>query len=281
MKPSSANLDRRAFWEERVRGVRAGDDLATVTPTGAPSAIQRYIHHQEERALRKVLPHLPPHGCLLDIGCGYGRWFPLLQNGRDVVGIEFVQPLVERARALHPDVPVALADATRIPFRDATFDMAVTVKVLQCLDGTDQSRAVREILRVLRPGGRAVFVELAVGELIEHITPIPHDQWDDLTQVAGGRVIRRWGHLYAPLERGIEWVRRRLSPHVKATTGSDGDSAAEGAEQPLRKAHHLLQLGVLPVAHYLEPLLEQLPPAAASHAVVLVEKRWVTGGATR
>jgi len=96
---------------------------------------------------------------VLDLGCGIGRLASVLkQRGSGVVGIDFSYAMLKRA-AHELDLPVQ-ADATSIPFRSDTFGAVVTSGVLQHLPtDTAFELALMEIARVLRPGGRALFVE--------------------------------------------------------------------------------------------------------------------------
>src|SRR6201994_3417144 len=65
---------------------------------------------------------------------------------------------LERAvRAHRPDTRVLRAPAEDLPFDDGSFDVAVSTLVLCGVD--DQPRALRELRRVLRPGGRLLFIE--------------------------------------------------------------------------------------------------------------------------
>src|SRR5436305_9524519 len=64
--------------------------------------------------------------------------------------------LRDRARERAPQVEIVQASAEELPFEDASFDTVVSTLVL-C--GADQKRSLAEIRRVLRPGGRLLFLE--------------------------------------------------------------------------------------------------------------------------
>lgn len=93
---------------------------------------------------------------ILDVGCGAGGNLDLLASYGKVCGVEPAGPGLEgcRARGLGPDrVVEGTADA--LPFEAGQFDLVTTFDVLEHLD--DDLAAMREISRVLRPGG-LVFV---------------------------------------------------------------------------------------------------------------------------
>src|SRR5205814_5115875 len=75
--------------------------------------------------------------------------------GFDVVGIDLAEAMARRARArIGPRV--ALADAMRLPFRDEGVQQAVSVWVLHVV--ADLDLTLREVARILAPGGRYVVV---------------------------------------------------------------------------------------------------------------------------
>jgi SAM-dependent methyltransferase len=98
---------------------------------------------------------------ILEIGCGAGqcgRW--LTTQGAQVVGSDLSWGQLQHSRRLDSRVetalPVAQADAQRLPFRDGVFDLACSAYgALPFV--TDATVVLREVARVLRPGGRLVF----------------------------------------------------------------------------------------------------------------------------
>lgn len=113
----------------------------------------------------EVQDYYDPAGkVVLDYGCGEGRLtFALLERGAGrVTGIDVSEVRVEAARRRSEELGVAgrceflVADAHATGFPDASFDLVVGTDVLHHLD---LRRALLEIRRVLKPSGRAVFVE--------------------------------------------------------------------------------------------------------------------------
>jgi ubiquinone/menaquinone biosynthesis C-methylase UbiE len=102
------------------------------------------------------------NGRVLEIGGGTGA--NLLFYGPAVESLTLTEPetpmlrrLEHKVRAQAPAATVLRAPAEDLPFEDGTFDVAVSTLVLCGVD--DQPRALRELRRVLRPGGQLLFIE--------------------------------------------------------------------------------------------------------------------------
>ncbi|HEX3258580.1 MAG TPA: class I SAM-dependent methyltransferase [Pseudonocardia sp.] len=103
-----------------------------------------------------------PYGRALELGCGTGFFLlNLMQAGLTARGSVtdlspgMVAAALRNAENLGLDVDGRVADAEQIPYDDATFDVVVGHAVLHHIPDLD--RAFREVLRVLKPGGRFVF----------------------------------------------------------------------------------------------------------------------------
>lgn len=97
---------------------------------------------------------LPPHGTVLDAGCGTGRFGPaFLERGLRVVGIDASRAMLGVAKKLAPRGGFCEMDLRRLGFADATFDGVWTVAVVLHLGPDALAHALTEMRRVLKPDG--------------------------------------------------------------------------------------------------------------------------------
>ena len=124
----------------------------------------RQIARAEEAGLRAARQRLLAGvtGQVIEIGGGTGANLPCY--GPAVESLTVTEPMVPMMRRLERRIQddgynakVLRAPAEDLPFDDDTFDTAVSTLVLCGVD--DQPRALRELRRVLRPGGRLLFFE--------------------------------------------------------------------------------------------------------------------------
>jgi ubiquinone/menaquinone biosynthesis C-methylase UbiE len=110
-------------------------------------------------AKRKLLANA--RGRVLEIGVGTGLSFPHYPADVEVTGVEPSAPMLRRAKQraeeLGLDVTLVQAPAEELPFHDGSFDTVVSLVVLCTV--RDQEAALAEMRRVLRPGGRLLFIE--------------------------------------------------------------------------------------------------------------------------
>ena len=111
---------------------------------------------RERDLLELALRETPAVARWLDFGCGYGRnALALEEHGQEVFGCDLAPPAVNRCNQLSSRPGrFAVADGTALPFASASLDRVLDVGCLHCLPPAVLAGAVREIARVLAPGGR-------------------------------------------------------------------------------------------------------------------------------
>jgi demethylmenaquinone methyltransferase / 2-methoxy-6-polyprenyl-1,4-benzoquinol methylase len=116
------------------------------------------LHHRwRERAAD--LARVGPGKRALDVATGTGDLaVALAARGAEVVGADFSDGMLERARAKAPGIRFEHADALDLPYEDGSFD-AATVG-FGARNFGDLERGLAEMVRVVRPGGRVVILEI-------------------------------------------------------------------------------------------------------------------------
>lgn len=104
-------------------------------------------------------------GDVLEVGVGTGRNLPFYPDGVRLMGIDLSPAMLaiarERARRLGPAADLREGDAQALSFPDQSFDSVVCTLALCSIP--DDRRAIAEMKRVLRPGGRLLLLEHVAG----------------------------------------------------------------------------------------------------------------------
>ena len=111
------------------------------------------------RRVKMIGGHLKPGMTILELGCGTGSFTgELARSGVDITAIDVSPELLEIARANSsaPNVRYEIQNAYALTYSDATFDSIVGSSILHHLEIEE---ALREIYRVLKPGGTIYFTE--------------------------------------------------------------------------------------------------------------------------
>jgi ubiquinone/menaquinone biosynthesis C-methylase UbiE len=106
-----------------------------------------------------------PGSAILDCGCGTGNNLAMLRQYGRATGIDLTWTGLAFARA-RGDRAVAQASATHLPFGDARFDLVTSFDVIYALRDDEEANALREMYRVLRPGGHLV-INVAAMDLLK------------------------------------------------------------------------------------------------------------------
>jgi SAM-dependent methyltransferase len=95
-------------------------------------------------------------GRVLDLGCAFGfATLRLARKGYETVGVDNSSRYISWARRRHPGGEYLLASADALPLADASFDAVLLLDVLEHVP--DEAEVIREIQRVLKPGGLLIL----------------------------------------------------------------------------------------------------------------------------
>ena len=223
-----------------------------------------YGRHKVDRLMDAELKRLPAGARILDIGCGTGEYLKRVTRlGFSAVGVEPAVAMRDYAQAENPELTIVDGVTTALPFEDNAFDFLLSLEVLRYLHGDDVQLAMREMLRVLKPGGRAL------------ITFVNRYAWDGFYFLQRGRQV--W--------LGEQFTRKH--PHCEFTTPHEVTSALENVGAlvethgvlfaPMRiayKLHPKLGAAVARRFEVVDDLIQELPAMKpfAGHLVAVATK---------
>lgn len=113
-----------------------------------------YVDKTEKRLVFSMIK--TKKGKALDLGCGTGNYtLELYKRGFEVVGVDISEEMLRIARKKLPNIKFIRADAYSLPFEENTFDLVLSITMFEFIHFPE--RVLKEIYRVLKPGGEVVI----------------------------------------------------------------------------------------------------------------------------
>lgn len=168
---SATWAERNEAWEARAKllGERAVLHVGHKTPEAQAEILAKQraaILPRLREALAPLVQEIRRTPIILDFGCGVGRWTSDLNDLGMVVGIDPTERFLAICREKHPRGEFKLYQDGKIPEEDSTFDVVFACMVLSTIldvSGGMYEATLREIKRVLRPGGLMLLVDNTEG----------------------------------------------------------------------------------------------------------------------
>jgi ubiquinone/menaquinone biosynthesis C-methylase UbiE len=178
----SKHADAQLTPELRAR-IQASFDRDAADEEHFPSTIDPRIYH-----VKLIREHLGPlAGCrVLDVGCGKGRFARVFQQQESEAEIWGLDISEEMLRHVPAGIHTRAGSMTELPFEDAFFDGAYATESLE--HAVEIEKAVSEICRVVKPGGRIVVIDKNAEHWGRLATP-EWERWFDRREVE--RLLRR------------------------------------------------------------------------------------------
>lgn len=181
------NTDQKTHkaWDDRSNAL--GADMRSVMDQSFPRSINEVIHRIHLNEILSVIPTGTVR--CLDVGCGYGRLAYAVEKLRPnarIDGIDIAPAFVKLFNQKMQESGKAItADARKLPFKPHSFDMVwMVVSLMYFPKREDQQNVMKEIYRVLKPGGVFVLIEPnVIGEFIV--------RWGGLLPKLHGLITRR------------------------------------------------------------------------------------------
>ncbi len=155
---------------------------------------QFFLFDRVHRAVLDFLPVGLAPQAILDIGCGTGR---LLRKAAlrwpvvSLVGIDPAEGMISQARRLTPGAAFQVSPAEELPMAENTFDLVLSTMSFH--HWFDQALALRQVTKVLRPGGYFILadpvVPLGLNRVFQHGRPANSSRRRELFAQAGLQVV--------------------------------------------------------------------------------------------
>ncbi|MDX3588227.1 methyltransferase domain-containing protein [Streptomyces europaeiscabiei] len=164
-------MDKRDTDDGDEKAARLADDFHDVDSSGAPGDFIAYLRKAEESESGRLVREATyrPLGAIAgrgaDIGCGTGRAVAdLTRLGKDVVGVDSSQAMVDAALTRFPHCEVVKGDACDLPFGDGELSWYRSERTFVHLP--DPAEALSEASRVLEPGGTIVVADADLDSMV-------------------------------------------------------------------------------------------------------------------
>src|SRR6185503_4413417 len=146
----------------------------------------------------KIFDFIPAGGAVLDLGCGNGRISKIIKNrGYQTFGIDINAEAIRFAQsdAELNRIEFSVRDSKKTDFQDGFFDAVIEQATLACMERGEREATLKEIYRILKPGGTLSVAEFGIKPGKEEKYKIDAD----ITGEYGTRIIKR--------KDGSEWFR--------------------------------------------------------------------------
>lgn len=269
----------KEYWTGVADKFRSADaaGLAPVLHFGAPEWFNRLIDNLQFQAIQRALSlaEIRRGSHVLDVGCGTGRWLRRYQElGFRTTGVDATPGMLRIAMECGTSAPLIAGQACRLPFADAKFDCVSDITVVQHIPRSLQQQALREMVRVLKVGGRLILMELIRGE-DAHIFPRSPQDWIQQVTSCGAEPIVWFGQEYLPLDRFFVRVARMLTERSGDRTSvvSVPLQVSSRHSRMARRIYWGFRHMTAPFSAWADPLAEKICPAhLATHGVFVFRK---------
>ncbi len=225
---------------------------------------------------------------VLDIGCGTARWSLFFHRyGAKVLAGDLFPQLLHDNQVLYPELSFVAMSGAHLPVKDKVIDFLSAGLVFQYIPRSDKEKAILEMNRVLKAGGKAFILEAvnpsrSASSENKVVSPLSVDEWKELFAKHHLVVLAEKGlHAY-PLAELYKQFNRMIGSIIKIIKGGKGQksqsSSAVKSGSPKRGRHlfyHLLNQNILRCIALISIPIEfvwlgfNLP---ASHCMFLVQK---------
>jgi ubiquinone/menaquinone biosynthesis C-methylase UbiE len=269
----------KEYWANVAEDFRSADPagIAPVLHPGAPAWFNRLIDKQQFHAVRRALTlaKIPAAARSLDVGCGTGRWVRRYgQLGFRTTGLDVTPGMLKTAQQCGTAGQLVAGEAHRLPFADGAFDFVSDVTVVQHIPSELQPAAIGEMMRVLKPEGHLLLLELIRGRGA-HIFPRSPENWIEQATSHGATLLGWFGQEFLLADRLFVRMAQSVSGRNgdRVSTGAPAIDSESDAGSAIRRAYWRFRRITASVSAWTDPLTEKICPARfATHGMFVFRK---------
>jgi SAM-dependent methyltransferase len=216
------------------------------------------------------------------VGCGTGRWVRRYgELGFSPVGVDATIGMLQVARSHDTRAPLLTGLAQSLPFSDATFDGLSDITVVQHIPYELQPKAFREMVRVLKPGGRMILMEVICGKdphigKDSHVFPREPRDWISQVEHCGVSLIEWFGQeflladrIYVGLAQTLFGRKGNLVKQVQSASHHSSSRESSLAQRVYWQLRHF----TVPFSVWAEPAVARICPSSlATHGMFVFQR---------
>jgi SAM-dependent methyltransferase len=272
------------YWANLADNYGRSDQMgfSPVLHPHAPAWFNRCVDSLQKRAwLRAIaLCKQPKSASVLDVGCGTGRWVRRYSElGYSAVGSDGSFAMLRRASELRTVTPLAVGHLQSLPFRDEVFDCVSAITVIQHIPESEQSAAIKEMIRVLKCRGYVILLEVT-RDRAAHVFPHRPSEWLASMQACGLELVDWFGEEFLLFDRvittAVSFGRRIFSEGKENDLIRPGETLESGSHFGgfARRVYWQARRISMGLSAWTEPLADRVcPPDWATHATFVFRKR--------
>jgi SAM-dependent methyltransferase len=182
--------------------------------------------------------------------------------------------MLRRGLEVGTKCPVVAAPAQQLPFQDEVFDLVSAVTVVQHVPADAQSGVLREMRRVLRPGGYLMLLELTRGSG-PHVFPHAPADWIQQVSAAGLSLVNYGGQEFLLLDRALVACVQAVRGVASVPTGATlpGQAPPTSSTAPSRRTYWAARHAACKLSEWIEPMAQRVCPVEwATHVLMVFRK---------
>jgi len=190
-------IESKQYWINTHNTIKG--DLASVCFPDKPLYFNLFFDRMQRYALNKFFrkDRISFEGKrILDIGCGRGRWLSFYEKKHKAIvrGIDLSKDAVQVCES--KGFKVCQGSIAELPFEDKCFDFVNSITVLMHVPLELKAKAMNEISRVLKKGGRAILIESTWEDPSPHVFGLPVSGWTQIFNRSDMKLIFKTAHYF-------------------------------------------------------------------------------------